>query len=144
MMLQRSVGTVDQEEARNGASQSDAVRLSAREQNKDSSKVPMKVYLERAAQFRAKLKKSKAEDEKKPECPVERARAESTTGENVPLNWLMADHFGGETEFAPEAKDVAGGEELNFQQDFSLGIQPKVSSQPESLLADEWLLSPCA
>jgi hypothetical protein len=146
MTLSHSVATVDQEEALNGASQSDAVRLASREGDKDANKVPMSVYLSRAAQFRSQLKKAQPEETQESECPIEKARAESTTGANAPLNWLVADQYGGDTEFAPLA------EEMNFARESistagskeSFSSQPKVASEPLSLMSDEWLLSPCA
>ena len=146
MSLSNSVATVDQDEALNGASQSDIVRLAQKDQSRDNNSVPLSVYLSRAAQFRAQLKKPKTEETKEPECPIEKARAQSTTGENAPLNWLVADQFGGQAQFAPSA------EEMNFtSQDApsasvseTFTAQPKVASEPTSLLGDEWLLSPCA
>jgi hypothetical protein len=143
MTLANSVATVDQDEALNGASQSDAVRLAARERE-DSHKVPMSVYLERAAQFRAQLKKAKPEETPEPECPIDKARAESTTGENVPLNWLVADQFGGDTEFAPSSEEMnfAAAPTTTSSQETFLA-QPKVAAEPMSLMSDEWLLCPC-
>ena len=146
MQLSQSVATVSREEADNGASFSDVVRLAARQQDSENGKVPHSVYLSRAAQFRAQLKKPKTE-EAPPECPVEKARAESTTGANVPLNWLMADQFGGQAEFSPPAEDFKFSNEPLSSADPSAAVftaQPKVASVPQSLLADEWLLSPCA
>jgi len=143
--LSRSVATVDQDEALNGASQSDMVRLAQRERTLNEHDVPLSVYLSRAAQFRSQLKKtSKAEETQKPECPIEKARAESTTGENAPLNWLVADQFGGQTEFAPSAEQVSFQSESAPVSQETFTAQPKVAVEPQSLLADEWLLSPCA
>lgn len=145
-MLERSVGQVSDEEARNGASQSDGIRLSAREQYQDD-KVPMSVYLSRAAQFRADLKKSKTEEPKEPECPIKKARAESTTGENVPLNWLMADQFGGQSDFSPQADDLYSLEQghSSLQEGGSeFTAQPRYSIEAQSFMDNEWLLSPCA
>jgi hypothetical protein len=142
----RAVATVDQEEARNGASQSDGVRLASREQDKERNTVPLSVYLQRAAQFRGDLKKTKSEEPKEPECPIDKARAESTTGENTPLNWLVADHYGGQTDMSPQGDDLLShsGDTL-FQpsvSDFSFSLQAGSNDSPQSFLAGEWLLSP--
>ena len=141
--LERAVATVDQEEAKNGASMSDGVRLASRDHDKDGNQVPFHVYLQRVAKFKAGLKDKKQEPQK-PECPIEKARAESTTGENVPLNWLVADHFGGDGDGFPAASDSVQNEaELDFQiADTSFSLQPTVSAEPQSLLNSEWLISP--
>ena len=147
MTLSNQVATVDQDEALNGASRSsDMVKLASQERMRDGDKVPLSVYLSRVAQFRSQLKKTKTEETKEPECPVEKARAESSTGANAPLNWLVADHFGGEAEFAPSVQDLGLNSEA-APEAFSaetFTAQPKVAAQPQSLLQDEWLLSPCA
>lgn len=144
--LAHSVATVDQEEALNGAAQSDVVRFAGQERNRDGNKIPLSVYLSRAAQFRSQLKKAKPEETQEPECPIEKARAESTTGKNAPLNWLVADQFGGETEFSLQAEEMKFAHEAvpstSSQETFN--AQPLVASEPQSLLAGEWLLSPCA
>ena len=59
MNLQRSVSEVSNDEALNGASQSDSLRLASRERETNSNTVPLSVYLQRAAKFRANLKKKK-------------------------------------------------------------------------------------
>ena len=145
LTLERAVATVDQEEAKNGASQSDQVRLASREQSKLEASVPLSVYLSRAAQFRSSLKKSKTEEPKKTECPIEKARAESTTGENAPLNWLVADHFGGQADSFPSSNDVVS-KDSDFQPKeaalTSLSLQSQPMDSTPSLLQDEWLLSP--
>lgn len=141
--LERSVATVDQEEANNGAAQSDMFRQSVRDE-----KVPFSVYLQRAAQFRGQLKKTnKTEEDSKPEvdCPIAKARAASQTGENAPVNWLIADHFGGDAE--PE---LAGGEFVSSapkapsQETFSLNTQPVIGGESSSLMENEWLIAPGA
>lgn len=147
MQLNQSVSTVSREEADNGASFSDVVRLASRQNDSENSKVPLSVYLSRAAQFRAQLKKPKTEETQKSECPIDKARAESTTGANAPLNWLMADQFGGQAEFAPSVEDFQFSSAALSSSDSGAEVfsaQPKVASEPQSLLADEWLLSPCA
>lgn len=147
LSLQRSVATVEKDEAENGAAQSDLIRLtSTREYDNGSQAVPLSVYLSRAAQFRSQLKTTKKDEEPKPECPVDKARSQSLTGENVPLNWLMADQFGGQELQAPGREDVQMGA-LELAVDNTSAVftaQPKVAVEPQSLLADEWLLSPCA
>jgi hypothetical protein len=141
----RAVETVSQEEANNGASQSDVIRLASRDQERNGEQVPMSVYLSRAAQFRAQLKKPKTEEQPKPECPVEKARAESQTGENAPLNWLVADHFGGQADFAPTGNDVLVTESKSKEPSADeFTCQPTIASESGSLLSGEWLLSPCA
>lgn len=142
--LERAVATVDQDEARNGAAQSDGVRLASREQDKDGNQVPFHVYLQRVAKFKAGLKDKKQEAAKKPECPIEKARAESTTGENVPLNWLIADHFGGDGDAVLPADDAVHTEtESTFSAaDATFTLQPSVPDAPSSLLDSEWLISP--
>jgi hypothetical protein len=147
MTLSNQVATVDQNEALDGASRSsDMVKLASQERSRDGESVPLSVYLSRAAQFRAQLKKPKTEETPKPECPIEKARAESTTGANAPLNWLVADQFGGQADFAPSVQDLSLGSESAPEAPSAetFTTQPKVASQPESLLQDEWLLSPCA
>lgn len=147
MQLSQSVATVSREEADNGASFSDVVRLAARQQDSENGKVPHSVYLSRAAQFRAQLKKPRTEETPKSECPIDKARAESTTGANAPLNWLMADQFGGQAEFSPSAEDFqlsSGPSSFSNSDSTVFSAQPKVAAEPQSLLADEWLLSPCA
>ena len=143
-MLERSVATVDKEEANNGAAQSDLFRQTAAR----DEKVPFSVYLQRAAQFRGQLKKTnKAEEDNKPEvdCPIAKARAASQTGENAPINWLIADHFGGDAE--PE---LAGGEFVSntpsapSQESFSLNPQPVIGGESSSLMDNEWLIAPGA
>ena len=144
--LSSQVAEVSLDEAYNGAAQSDGVRLASREQDENGSKVPMHVYLNRAAKFRAELKKKKDVEHAEPECPIEKARSESTTGANTPLNWLVADHFGGETEAGPKADDLFSNTPVQMESSEStaFSLQPTVSSEPRSLLAQEWLLSPCA
>lgn len=151
MMLARSVATVSQEEALNGAAQSDIVRLAGREQQSDADVVPFSVFQNRAAQFGSQLKSKKSDDSKEsqtPECPIEKARAESTTGANAPLNWLVADQFGGEAEFSPSGVDLMENrDEIPVKNDSSDAIftsQPVVASESSPLLSEEWLLSPCA
>jgi len=140
----RAVETVSQDEATNGASQSDTIRMATRERSRDNEQVPLSVYLSRAAKYRGGLKKSKKTEESKPECPVEKARSESRTGANAPLNWLIADQYGGEAEFAPTAQDMVATEaetpKAPTAEQFT--VQPQVSEAPGSLMPQEWLLTP--
>lgn len=141
-MLERSVATVDREEAANGAAQSDQFRQAAKDE-----KVPLSVYLQRAAQFRTQLKDTKkSEEDSKPDtdCPIAQARSESEVGENVPLNWLVADQFGGDgsaemtgsgTESFSAEQPSAPSAEL-----FSLTAPGQSYSEPSSLLSGEWLI----
>lgn len=145
--LAHAVATVDQDEALNGASKSDVVRLAHQERSRDDGpQVPLSVYLSRAAQFRAQVKqKSKAEEAPQSECPIDKARAESATGENAPVNWLIADHFGGQSEVETPSKEefvTPSTAEAESKEVFSSA--PKINAAPQSLMADEWLLSPCA
>ena len=141
--LERSVREVSLDEAANGASQSDSLRLASRERE-DGSKVPFSVYLQRAAQFRANLKDKKSQEASEPECPIEKARSESTTGENVPLNWLVADHYGGDSQPVPSQEAFIAGETHSPSKEVTeFSAQPQIASSG-SLLANEWLLTPCS
>lgn len=147
MNLQRSVSEVSNDEALNGASQSDSLRLASRERETNSNTVPLSVYLQRAAKFRANLKKKKTEETKESECPIEKARAESATGANAPLNWLTPDQFGGEAEQPPAAHTGDDGMAPELQKlDMGDGqvsySAPTVNRESSSLMQNEWLFSP--
>lgn len=148
LALERAVADVDQDEALNGAAVSDVVRIARREQNSDSPTVPFHVYLQRAAKFQGRLQPKKAEKPAESQCPIDKARAQSSTGANAPLNWLTHDHL-----FHPDQQPPAvGGDSLATEQaplhsvELEEGLvsytAPLVNSEPASFLADEWLFSP--
>lgn len=148
LTLERSVSEVDQDEALNGAAVSDVVRIARRDHaSDDAPAVPFHVYLQRAAKFQGALRNKKAEKPSEPECPVEKARAQSTTGANAPLNWLTPDLFGGEPEPPAVGGDSRVSEEpalhsVELEEGMVSYSAPLVNSEPTSLLADEWLFSP--
>lgn len=148
LALERSVADVDQDEALNGAAVSDVVRIARREQNHDSPSVPFHIYLQRAAKFQGQLRSKKAEKPAETECPIEKARAQSTTGANAPLNWLTPDHvFGGDQQPPAVGGDSLVTEEaplhsVELEEGLVSYTAPLVNSEPTSLMAEEWLFSP--
>ncbi len=146
LSLEREVSTVSQDEADNGAAQSDTVRFAKRQNSEESKSVPFSTYLKRVSQFGQTVKKDAGQKDKADvnSCPIEKARAESSVGANVPLNWLIADQMGGETT-TPQAEDfMAPKAELTFSQPSALFEATPIEAAPEgTLLTQEWLLTPC-
>ena len=149
LSLEREVSTVDTAEAENGAAQSDSFRA-ANKRNSEDERVPLSNFTKRVAQFSQLVKKEagKKDDVEKSSCPVEKARAESAVGMNAPLNWLVADHMGGQVS-TPTRQDFAGDTpEIDFQSPAALFVaEPSLSQEEPSdgtLLSQEWLLTPCA
>lgn len=147
MNLERSVATVSQDEALNGASFSDSVRFATHQQTRDGETVPMHIYLQRAAKFQKQLRAKKTEQEQEAECPIKRARAESLTGENAPLGWLTSDQFGQDNQPPAVGGDARVSEEpslhsVELEQGMVSFSTPLVNSEPSSLMSEEWLFSP--
>lgn len=145
--LERDVTTVDTAEAENGASMSDSFRAANKKNGDEDTKVPFSAFTKRVAHFSQLVKKEagKKDDVEKTSCPVEKARAESLIGENVPLNWLMADQMGGHTS-TPEQKDfISAKPEMSFQDPAALFVpEPTLEhTSGGTLLSQEWLFTPC-
>lgn len=145
--LEREVSTVDTAEAENGAAVSDSFRA-ANKRNSEEEKVPLSVFTKRVAHFGQLVKKEagKKDDVEKSSCPIDKARAESLTGMNAPLNWLVADQMGGQVD-TPVREDFAGdAPEISFQSPAALFFsEPAVEeTSGGTLLSQEWLLTPCA
>jgi hypothetical protein len=149
LALEADVCKVSDDEARDGAAQSDSVRFAAKEQSKEETAVPFSTYIKRNVQFGQQLKKQagvKEEGKAGSSCPIDKARAESLIGENVPLEWLVADQMGGQAS-TPVREDFASPKaEFSFQEPAAL-LVARPSSEPVSegtLLGQEWLLTPNA
>lgn len=146
LSLEREVSTVSQDEADNGAAQSDTVRFAKRQNSEETKSVPFSTYLQRVTQFSQTVKKDAGKKDKAEasSCPIEKARAESSVGANVPLNWLIADQMGGETT-TPQAEDfMAPQPEPAFSEPSALFEATPVEVAPAGTLLDqEWLLTPC-
>ena len=149
LSLEADVCSVSEDEARDGAAQSDSVRFAAKEQSKDEGAVPLATYLRRNVGLSQQLKKQTgAKDEGKAasSCPIDKARAESHIGENVPLEWLVADQMGGQTSTPKREDFTTPRPELSFEDPAALLVSPP-SLEPASqgtLLGQEWLLTPNA
>lgn len=148
MALEREVSTVDTAEAENGAAQSDSVRFAAKQNSDEEKVVPYSTYAKRIAHFGQAIKKEagKKDEAKENSCPIDKARAESQIGANVPLNWLVADQMGGQTS-TPQREDFASERpEISFQSPAALFVPATFEEvcSGGTLLSQEWLLSPCA
>ncbi len=145
--LEAEVANVGDAERECGAAQSDSVRFAAKEQSKQDEVVPFSTFVKRVVQFGQTAKKEAGKkDETKEHCPIAEARSKSEIGENVPLNWLVADQMGGQTG-TPQREDFVGEKpEMNFQDPSALFV-PEPAADVTSggtLLSQEWLLTPCA
>ncbi len=149
LTLQRQVATVDRVEAESGASQSDSVRLAARKNDQEDREVSLQTYQDRAIAFGSAKQKKQVNKQDKTEshCPIEKARSESLIGENVPLEWLIADSFGGEASSQQVGSDAVVSR-LDAESSPALETRTQALDQSSecsgTLLGQEWLLSPCA
>lgn len=144
MRLANAVATVDQTEAEQGAAHNDMVRISQRDRE---DVVPFERYLSRVSKSALLLKKNseqkKKETEAEENCPIAKARANSEVGENAPLNWLIADQMGGQTEVPQNLDSRAEVTEFTTSEPAAtFTSQPLFQDNGGTLLEQEWLLSP--
>jgi hypothetical protein len=149
LSLEADVSSVSDDEARNGAAQSDSIRLAAKEQSREDVSLPLASYLKRRVALSQQLnKQSGAKEEGKTTsfCPIDQARAASLVGENAPLEWLVADQMGGQTGTPTREDFHAPKAELSFDEPAAfLVAAPSTEAASEgTLLGQEWLLTPNA
>lgn len=147
--LAHECATVSDTEAEAGLLQNESFRATAKDKNGEEKVVPFSTYVKRVQQFAGQVKKDAgAKDTPKSECPIDKARAESLTGMNAPLGWLMPDQMGGDAPGTPERQDFVGQPEFSLQDTGALVVMLDTPSiEPYSggtLLSQEWLLTPCA
>ena len=146
LALEAEVSTVSDAEAENGAANSDSVRFAAKEQNKEEQAVPLSAYLRRVAHLgKTANKDTGKKEEAKDSCPIALARSQSSIGENVPLNWLVADQMGGQTG-TPQREDFTSAKpEICFQDPAALFVPEPFheTTSGGTLLSQEWLFTPC-
>lgn len=152
--LEKEVATVSDSDAQREAARSDEVILALGKKSQSEKAFSLAHYAKRAAIVSRLNQQTKADKKGQEESsnPIDFARANSLIGANAPLNWLVADGMAlesGEAQpgLAKEAFSATSAQsagEFPGQEVFSLNSAVKQASSEGSLMAQEWLLSPCA
>ena len=144
--LFREVAQVDDKEAEQGAMHSDLVRLSSKE--KEDILVSQRSLAGRLTSLWKTLKTKttrKSKSEVEDDCPINRARAQSLTGENAPLGWLTYDQMSEHDDAsAPSRESIKSStpQEVESREISLLSFLRPDPEDDDCMFNEEWFLSP--
>jgi hypothetical protein len=147
MRLFQEVAKVDDKEAEQGALHSDVFRHNSDDKD-GAGPLGRKGLAGKISRLwrNFKVKQNQTEEKTEDSCPIAKARAASTVGENAPLGWLTFDHLGDNLDSSPASPSldsVSRERELTSSKETT---RLSLKSDPDDhdyLFSEEWFLSPC-